>query len=138
MNYFITGGTGFIGKYLIAELLKRKQVGTVYVLDDGVHRARSIDELDQGWTGRVDVWQPAALAGMLTAHGDLGLPAAMTALIEDVRDYARRRYPLFCVIAQNGIEPVIDKVFALDDAVAAYEYMASAQHFGKIVIRIAE
>ena len=32
MNYFITGGTGFIGKYLIAELLKRKQVGTVYVL----------------------------------------------------------------------------------------------------------
>jgi NAD(P)-dependent dehydrogenase (short-subunit alcohol dehydrogenase family) len=32
MNYFITGGTGFIGKHLIRELLKRKQVGTVYVL----------------------------------------------------------------------------------------------------------
>jgi NAD(P)-dependent dehydrogenase (short-subunit alcohol dehydrogenase family) len=32
MNYFITGGTGFIGKHLIRELLKRKRVGTVYVL----------------------------------------------------------------------------------------------------------
>ena len=32
MNYFITGGTGFIGKHLISELLKRKRVGTVYVL----------------------------------------------------------------------------------------------------------
>jgi NAD(P)-dependent dehydrogenase (short-subunit alcohol dehydrogenase family) len=32
MNYFITGGTGFIGKHLIRELLKRKRVGTVHVL----------------------------------------------------------------------------------------------------------
>ena len=45
---------------------------------------------------------------------------------------------LLKAVAQNGIEPVIDRVFALDEAVAAYEYMASAQHFGKIVIRIAE
>lgn len=44
-------------------------------------RSSRIDELDQGWTGRVDVWQPAALAGLLTAQGDLGLPAAMTALV---------------------------------------------------------
>ncbi len=44
-------------------------------------RSSRIDELDQGWTGRVDVWQPAALAGLLTAQGDLALPAAMTALI---------------------------------------------------------
>ena len=32
MNYFVTGGTGFIGKYLIIELLERKGVGTIYVL----------------------------------------------------------------------------------------------------------
>ncbi len=30
MNYFVTGGTGFIGRHLIANLLKRK--GTIYVL----------------------------------------------------------------------------------------------------------
>lgn len=44
-------------------------------------RASRIDELDQGWTGRVDVWQPILVAGLLTAQGDVGLPAAMTALV---------------------------------------------------------
>ncbi len=32
MNYFITGGTGFIGHNLIAELLKKKKQATIYVL----------------------------------------------------------------------------------------------------------
>jgi NADPH:quinone reductase-like Zn-dependent oxidoreductase len=42
---------------------------------------------------------------------------------------------LLKAIAQNGIEPVIDKEFGFDDSVAAYEYLASAQHLGKVVIR---
>jgi len=44
-------------------------------------RSSRIDELDQGWTGRLDVWQPTQVAGLLTAVGDVGLTAAMTALI---------------------------------------------------------
>ncbi len=40
-----------------------------------------LQELDQGWTDRVDPWQPMAIAGLLTALGDVGIPAAMTALI---------------------------------------------------------
>ena len=32
MNYFITGGTGFIGHNLIGELLKQKKKATIYVL----------------------------------------------------------------------------------------------------------
>jgi NAD(P)-dependent dehydrogenase (short-subunit alcohol dehydrogenase family) len=32
MNYFITGGTGFIGHHLIGEILARKKKATVYVL----------------------------------------------------------------------------------------------------------
>jgi NADPH:quinone reductase-like Zn-dependent oxidoreductase len=40
-------------------------------------------------------------------------------------------------IAANGIKPVIDKVFAFDQAPAAYKHMASGAHFGKIVIRVA-
>lgn len=38
-------------------------------------------------------------------------------------------------IEANGIEPVIDHTFSFDDARVAYEYLASGQHFGKVVIR---
>jgi NADPH:quinone reductase-like Zn-dependent oxidoreductase len=39
-------------------------------------------------------------------------------------------------IAASGIKPVLDKVFPFDEAQAAYRYMASGAHFGKIVIRV--
>ena len=39
-------------------------------------------------------------------------------------------------IAANGIRPVIDKVFPFERAVDAYEYEATGQHFGKVVITI--
>lgn len=39
-------------------------------------------------------------------------------------------------IEVNGLKPVIDTVFEFDDAVEAYNYLRSAQHFGKVVIRI--
>ena len=41
---------------------------------------------------------------------------------------------LLKAMAQNGIEPVIDQEFAFDDSIAAYQHLASAQHFGKVVI----
>jgi NADPH:quinone reductase-like Zn-dependent oxidoreductase len=34
------------------------------------------------------------------------------------------------------IEPVVDRSFGFGEARAAYEYLASAQHFGKVVIRV--
>jgi NADPH:quinone reductase-like Zn-dependent oxidoreductase len=40
-------------------------------------------------------------------------------------------------ISANRIKPVIDKVFGFDEVPAAYKHMASAAHFGKIVIRVA-
>jgi NADPH:quinone reductase-like Zn-dependent oxidoreductase len=39
-------------------------------------------------------------------------------------------------IAANAIKPVLDRVFAFDEAQAAYRHMASGAHFGKIVIRV--
>lgn len=43
---------------------------------------------------------------------------------------------LLRAMVQNKIEPVIDREFGFDDSVAAYEYLASAQHLGKVVIRV--
>jgi NADPH:quinone reductase-like Zn-dependent oxidoreductase len=34
------------------------------------------------------------------------------------------------------LAPVIDRVFEFEDARAAYEYLASAKHFGKVVVRV--
>jgi NADPH:quinone reductase-like Zn-dependent oxidoreductase len=39
-------------------------------------------------------------------------------------------------IAVNKLKPIIDKLFSFDDTPAAYRYLQSAQHFGKIVIRM--
>jgi NADPH:quinone reductase-like Zn-dependent oxidoreductase len=39
-------------------------------------------------------------------------------------------------IAVSGLKPVIDKVFAFDDAPAAYRHLQSARHLGKVVISV--
>ena len=36
----------------------------------------------------------------------------------------------------NKLKPVIDRTFSFDEAVEAYKYLKSAQHFGKVVITI--
>lgn len=41
------------------------------------------------------------------------------------------------MLTANEIHPVVDRVFAFEEARAAYDHMKSGAHFGKIVIRIA-
>jgi NADPH:quinone reductase-like Zn-dependent oxidoreductase len=40
-------------------------------------------------------------------------------------------------MAAARLRPVVDKVFAFDDARAAFHYLHSGAHFGKVVIRVA-
>ncbi|GMV96331.1 MAG: NADPH:quinone oxidoreductase [Phycisphaerae bacterium] len=40
-------------------------------------------------------------------------------------------------VAQHGLTPVVDRVFAFDQVHEALAYMESAAHFGKIVVRVA-
>jgi NADPH:quinone reductase-like Zn-dependent oxidoreductase len=39
-------------------------------------------------------------------------------------------------IAAHRLRPVIDRVFSLEEAPAAFEHMAAGEHFGKIVVRM--
>jgi NADPH:quinone reductase-like Zn-dependent oxidoreductase len=39
-------------------------------------------------------------------------------------------------LARHRLKPVIDKVFTFAEAAAAYDYMESGSHFGKIVITV--
>ena len=43
---------------------------------------------------------------------------------------------LMRAVAVNKLKPVVDRTFAFDQAVEAYQYLKSAQHFGKVVITI--
>ncbi|MBM3525577.1 MAG: zinc-binding dehydrogenase, partial [Alphaproteobacteria bacterium] len=42
---------------------------------------------------------------------------------------------LLAAMAASGIDPVVDKVFPFEQAREAYEALAEAKHFGKIVIK---
>ena len=44
---------------------------------------------------------------------------------------------LSAAFAAAKVRPVVDKVFAFEDAPKAFEHLASGTHFGKVVIRIA-
>lgn len=65
-----------------------------------------------------DLWRAAAIRTI--AVGD------RQALVECAR-----------AVAASGLEPVIDRVFAFDDAKAAFAHLEAAAHVGKIVIRVA-
>jgi NAD(P)-dependent dehydrogenase (short-subunit alcohol dehydrogenase family) len=61
MAYFVTGATGFIGRHLVEQLLKRD--GDIYVLV----REGSLDKLQE----RVDEWGPEAKERVKPVTGDL-------------------------------------------------------------------
>ncbi len=39
-------------------------------------------------------------------------------------------------LTEHQMRPIIDRVFPLEEAPAAYDYMASGSHLGKIVITL--
>jgi NADPH:quinone reductase-like Zn-dependent oxidoreductase len=43
---------------------------------------------------------------------------------------------LMKAVAVNELHPVIDKTFAFDAAADAFKHLKSAQHFGKVVVKI--
>jgi NADPH:quinone reductase-like Zn-dependent oxidoreductase len=40
-------------------------------------------------------------------------------------------------LAAGDLRPVVDRVFGFDEAVEAFRYMESGEHFGKVVVRVA-
>jgi NAD(P)-dependent dehydrogenase (short-subunit alcohol dehydrogenase family) len=87
MNYFVTGATGFIGRHLVAELLKRE--GTIYVL------------VREGSRGKLDALVQrlrAPEARIVPVSGDLSKPAL------GVQDFDERIDHLFHLAAVYDVE----------------------------------
>jgi NADPH:quinone reductase-like Zn-dependent oxidoreductase len=45
---------------------------------------------------------------------------------------------LWPLVERGAFQPVVDRVFALEEAAQAHAYMESRQHFGKVVLRVSE
>lgn len=41
------------------------------------------------------------------------------------------------LISASKLRPVVDKVFKFEEAKAAYDYLESQKHVGKVVIKVA-
>ncbi len=80
-----------------------------------------------------------ALIGVLTREGETG-PHALMLKGASLRGIfvgsAAMAIALNRAIDATGIKPPIDRVFAFDQARQAYEYQASPDLFGKVVIRV--
>jgi NADPH:quinone reductase-like Zn-dependent oxidoreductase len=80
--------------------------------------------------GRLTGMAPASFDPAVLFGGNkrlVGLMVGSRALATDLARFVER----------HGIRPVVDRVFTFDDARAAYHYLASARHSGKVVIAIA-
>ncbi|MCW3473774.1 zinc-dependent alcohol dehydrogenase family protein [Limobrevibacterium gyesilva] len=79
-----------------------------------------------------------SLIGVLTGQAEMNPTPIMRRLINVQGIYVGSREMFEAMnraIALHMLRPVIDRVFAFDDAKAAFRLMESAAHFGKIVIR---
>lgn len=81
-----------------------------------------------------------SLLGVLTgARGEVNLHAVFhrRQIVRGVYVGSVSMFERFvAALARNSIRPVVDRVFAFDQARAAWDYLASAQHLGKIVVSL--
>lgn len=83
-----------------------------------------------------------ALIGVLTGFGppqtSLFPLLARNARISGIYVGARSDFEaLNTFLEEKQIRPVVDRVFAFEEAAQAFDYLESGQHFGKVVIRVA-
>jgi NADPH:quinone reductase-like Zn-dependent oxidoreductase len=71
--------------------------------------------------------------GDLSPHPMMLKGASLRGIFVGPTEYLVR---LCRAVGVNKIHPVIDSVFAFDEAPDAYKYLQSAKHFGKVVIKI--
>ena len=70
---------------------------------------------------------------------NIGLVIYKNLVLKGIAEGSRAMFArLLRAIELHGIQPVVDRTFAFDDAPAAYAYLKSGAHVGKVLIRVAE
>ena len=80
-----------------------------------------------------------SLIGVLSGAGEIN-PMLIFARRANVQGISVGSAQMFAAmnraIAVGGLHPIVDKVFAFDETRQAFRHLQSAQHFGKVVIRV--
>jgi NADPH:quinone reductase-like Zn-dependent oxidoreductase len=108
--------------------------GVDHVLDVGGAGtlARSIGSVAAGGRiGMIGVLTGVGAAG--SPYGLLGKQASLQGIYVGSRGHFER---MNAAISTHRMEPIIDREFGFDDALAAYRHLESGNHFGKVVIRL--
>ncbi len=74
-----------------------------------------------------------ATSGLANYGSIIGKNLVLKGIAEGSRAMLAR---LVAAVAANGLQPVIDKRFGFDEAPAAYAYLQSAGHVGKVMIEV--
>jgi NADPH:quinone reductase-like Zn-dependent oxidoreductase len=108
--------------------------GADHVIDTGGVGTLPHSYLAVGPGGTVSV-----IGVMTRPEGDLSPYPLMVkgAMVRGIFVGGREHFEgLMRAVGVNRMKPVVDQVFAFDDAVEAFKALKTAQHFGKIVIKI--
>jgi NADPH:quinone reductase-like Zn-dependent oxidoreductase len=67
---------------------------------------------------------------------DLAPLLVKTARMQGIYVGSRTMLERFCAfVVDKRLIPVIDRVFGFDQVVEAYQHLAAARHFGKVIIK---
>lgn len=85
--------------------------------------------------------QVALIGGLTGFNGqiDVGAVSGVQGTVRGIYVGSRADFEAMnAFIAKHKLKPVIDKTFAFEQAPAAFEYLESGSHFGKVVIKVAD
>jgi NADPH:quinone reductase-like Zn-dependent oxidoreductase len=108
--------------------------GAEHVIDTG-----GVGTLPKSYVAVGPAGVVSVIGVMTRPEGDLSPYPLMTkgAMVRGIFVGGREHFDaLMKAVAVNKLEPVIDRAFAFDEAPEAFKYLKSAQHFGKVVIKI--
>lgn len=108
--------------------------GAEHVIDTG-----GVGTLPKSYIAVAPAGVVSVIGVMTRPEGDLSPYPLMTkfAMVRGIFVGAREHFDaLMKAVAVNELKPVVDKTFDFDAAPEAFKYLKSAQHFGKVVVRI--
>lgn len=84
-----------------------------------------------GRTAEIDIFQ--IMSRRLTLTGSTLRPQSVAAKGRIAKALKKNVWPF---VIRKRITPVIDRIFALQDAQAAHDYLEAGEHFGKVILRV--